>query len=213
MDHEETKLFDKKEETKLASGYEDAIQQMQRKEELKGIETRMKEFVGEKTLIDLKLRELIELDKKLETLLQPTENMENICVKDLTEETKDVMILKAFVTYRLGQMETKIYDPQDEFDVIMESIETKEESVKGLKMRMKVFIDEKESEDILLDELYEFNKKLGALLKSKGVENMHLEDMREEVKDTIIMNEIVKKMIAKRDPESSKPTIINNYCI
>ncbi|XP_010481464.1 PREDICTED: uncharacterized protein LOC104760267 [Camelina sativa] len=204
MDHDETKLV---------CGYEDAIQQMQRKEELKGLETRMKEFIGEKKLIDLKLRELIELDKKLETLLQPTKSMEKICVKDLTEETKDAMILKSFVTYRLGELETRIYDPQDEFDVIMEAIETNEGSVKGLKMRMKVFVDEKESEDIHLDELYEFNKKLEALLKSKGVEDMHLEDMREEVKDTIIMNEIVKKMIAKRDPESSKPTIINNYYI
>ncbi|XP_010441597.1 PREDICTED: uncharacterized protein LOC104724751 [Camelina sativa] len=204
MDHEETKLV---------SGYEDAIQQMQRKEELKVVETRMKEFLGDKKLIDLKLRELIEIDKKLETLLQPTESMKIFCVKDLTEETKDAMILKSFVTYRLGQMETRIYDPQDEFDVILEAIETNEGSVKGLKMRMKVFIDEKESEDILLDELIEFNKKLEALLKSKGVENMHLEDMREEVKDTIIMNEIVKKMIAKRDPESSKPTIIKNYYI
>jgi len=40
---------------------------------------------------------------------------------------------------------------------------------------------------------------------------MHLDDMTEEIKDIFIMKEIVKKMIAKRDPNSSKTMIIQNY--
>lgn len=48
----------------------------------------------------------------------------------MTEETRDVMILKEIVKYKIGEMETKIFKPQDEFDIIMEAIETKEGRVK-----------------------------------------------------------------------------------
>lgn len=47
--------------------------------------------------------------------------MEKICLKDMTEETKDLIILKEFVNFKIGEMQTKISSPQDdEFDIIME---------------------------------------------------------------------------------------------
>ncbi|CAL9241651.1 unnamed protein product [Arabidopsis halleri] len=206
MDHGEMST---KETTslKLIPEYENVMELEQRREEMKAVEKRMKNFIGEKKIDDLNLRELIEFEKKLEAK-QP-KKLEKICLKDMTEETKDLIILKEFVNFKIGEMQTKISSPQDdEFDIIMEV--GKKEDLKGLKMRMKVFIGEKESEDIHLEELIEFSRKLEAL-HPKSVKDVHLDDMREEIKDIIIMKEIAKKMIAKRDPTSSKTTIIQDY--
>ncbi|KAG7536202.1 hypothetical protein ISN44_As13g001630 [Arabidopsis suecica] len=205
MDHGEMST---KETTslKLIPEYENVMELEQRREELKAVEKRMKKFIGENKIDDLNLRELIEFEKKLETI---SFKLENIRLKDMKEETKDLIILKEFVKFKIGYMRTKISMPQDdEFDIIMEV--GKREGLKSLKMRMKVFIGEKESEDIRLEELIEFSRKLEAL-HPKSVKDVHLDDMKGEIKDIIIMKEIVKKMIAKRDPTSSKPMFIKNY--
>ncbi|CAE6216134.1 unnamed protein product [Arabidopsis arenosa] len=79
-----------------------------------------------------------------------------------TKETTNVKLIPGYenvmeLVQRREEMKTKISSPQDdEFDIIMEV--GKKEDVK-----MKVFIGEKESEDIHLEELIEFSRKLEAL--------------------------------------------------
>ncbi|XP_023633320.1 uncharacterized protein LOC17875802 [Capsella rubella] len=189
---------------KYVRGFDVMMEEEQRNQELKDVETRMKEFIGEKTLAQLKLRELIALEKKLETL-QPNR---------IVGRPQDVRILKNYINYRLGEMETKIYNPKDEFDVVMEAKEAGH--IKGLKMRLKVFIDEEESENISDERLIEFRIKLEALQPKEKVD-VRLKVMKDEVRDIILMKEIVKILIGKRPDRrsgsSSRPKFINNYCV
>ncbi|AED95367.1 unnamed protein product [Arabidopsis thaliana] len=207
MDHGEMST---KETTtlKLIPGYENVMELEQRRQELKAVEKRMENVIGEKEIDDLNLTELIEFEKKLEDIQSlQLKKLEKIPWKDMIQPAKDLVVLNEYVKFKIGEMQARISMPQnDEFDIKMEV--GKKEDLKGLKMRMKVFIGEKESEDIHLEELIEFSKKLEAL-HPKSV--MHLDDMTEEIKDIFIMKEIVKKMIAKRDPNSSKTMIIQNY--
>ncbi|OAO92176.1 hypothetical protein AXX17_AT5G44770 [Arabidopsis thaliana] len=201
MDHGEMST---KETTtlKLIPGYENVMELEQRRQELKAVAKRMENVIGEKEIDDLNLTELIEFEKKLEDIQSlQLKKLEKIPWKDMIQPAKDLVVLNEYVKFKIGEMQARISMPQnDEFDIKMEV--GKKEDLKGLKMRMKVFIGEKESEDIHLEELIEFSKKLEAL-HPKIV--MHLDDMTEEIKDIFIMKEIVKKMIAKRDPNSVPP--------
>lgn len=47
---------------------------------------------------------------------------------------RDIMIMKEFARFRIGEIEDKVFKPQDEFDIILEAYDIKG---KGLHVKVK----------------------------------------------------------------------------